>query len=510
MVARSFVGTEAGYNARMALSDDWNLGGDTAPVRDSAETPETLTVPQVGERIQGMLQRGFPRPFWMVGEAVGWDRARASASARRSGRHWYFELVDDQAKGDRRASLSVKMWQGTVEKLFGRNGRLRARLDPADGLVLKALVKPDFYAPRGQLSFTIEDIDPEHTLGNLDAMRREVLARLQAEGAHEWNKSLAMPEVPLRLGLVTSRGSAAHHDVMETLGSSGLGFEVSFCDARTQGAETTSSVCAGLETLGRQAPDVILLVRGGGSRLDLSWFDREEIARAVAQCPVPVLTGIGHEIDTSVADVMAHTPCRTPTAAAEFVVARARQAADELERIRQDLLTRVARTLDDNWTWLERSGQDLLRGAHTALRDSDVWLTECWSEITQRAERVLAEGRESVERSRSRLVSGAHIERIGLLESALRSDGQRLESRADMALTRADAAIESMAQRVRLLDPRSVLARGYAYLRRDDGRILMDAASAHPDQTLTAVLRDGELDVRVAAARVVDPAADAP
>ena len=89
----------------------------------------------------------------------------------------------------------------------------------------------------------------------------------------------------MRLGLVTSRGSAAHHDVMETLGkAAGIGFEVLFCDARTQGNETTSSVCAALATLGRQAPDAILLVRGGGSRMDLSWFDGEEIARAVARC----------------------------------------------------------------------------------------------------------------------------------------------------------------------------------------------------------------------------------
>lgn len=508
MVARSFTRTREGYNARMTISDDWNLDGESGPIQEQGDGLETLTVPQVSERIEGILQRGFPRPFWMVGEAVGWDRTRLAAANKRSSRHWYFELVDDQAKGDRRASLSVKMWQGTVEKLFGKNGRLAARLDPADGLVLKALVKPDFYAPRGQLSFTIEDIDPEHTLGNLDKLRREVLSRLQEEGAHEWNKGLQLPDVPLRLGLVTSRGSAAHQDVMETLNTSGLGFEVFFCDARTQGAETTSSVCAALATLAREAPEAILLVRGGGSRLDLSWFDREEVARAVAHCPVPVLTGIGHEIDTSVADVMAHTPCRTPTAAAEFVVARARQAAEELGRIREELLLHVSRTLDEHWAWLERSGQDLLRGAHGALRDSDVLLSGYWHEITQRTEGVLVRAREGVERGRARLVSGSHIDRISRLDAALQSDSQQLTARADLSLTRAEAAIESVAQRVRLLDPRSVLARGYAYLKKPDGRILMDVAASQSGEELTAVLRDGELDLRVEAIRSLQPPAE--
>ncbi|MDG2148732.1 MAG: exodeoxyribonuclease VII large subunit [Planctomycetota bacterium] len=508
MVARSFARTRWGYNARMTISDDWNLDGESEPALEQGDGLETLTVPQVSERIEGILQRGFPRPFWMVGEAVGWDRTRAAAANKKSGRHWYFELVDDQAKGGRRASLSVKMWQGTVEKLFGRHGRLAARLDPADGLVLKALVKPDFYAPRGQLSFTIEDIDPEHTLGNLDKLRREVLSRLQEEGADEWNKNLLLPDVPLRLGLVTSRGSAAHQDVMETLNTSGLGFEVLFCDARTQGAETTPSVCGALTTLAREAPDVILLVRGGGSRLDLSWFDREEIARAVAQCSVPVLTGIGHEIDTSVADVMAHTPCRTPTAAAEFVVARARQAAEELDRTREQLLLHVSRTLDEHWSWLERSAQGLLRGAHGALRDSDVLLSNSWYELTQRTESVLARAREGVERGRVRLVSGSHIDRINRLDAALQSDNQHLSAMADLSLTRAEAAIESVAQRVRLLDPRSVLARGYAYLKKPDGRILMDVAASKSGEELTAVLRDGELDLRVAATRSLQPPAE--
>ncbi len=448
-----------------------------------------------------MLQRGFPRPFWLVGEAVGWDRARASASSRRSGRHWYFELVDDQAKGDRRASLSVKMWQGTVDKLFGRNGRLKSSIEPADGLVLKALVKPDFYAPRGQLSFTIEDIDPEHTLGNLDAMRREVLERLQAEGAGTWNKAHQLPEVPLRLGLVTSRGSAAHHDVMETLSGSGLGFEVLFSDARTQGGETTRSVCAAMRTLGRLEPDVILLVRGGGSRLDLSWFDREEIARVVAESPVPVLTGIGHEIDTSVADAMAHTACRTPTAAAEFLVTRVRQAAEDVERQRLGLLECVSRTLTEQQARLERSGKDLRRSAHAALQLAEHALDGRWRELLQRGHDVLNGAEGIIREHRARLMSGLHIERIGQLEARLQGDGQRLESRADLALTRAEDAVESMASRVRLLDPRSVLARGYSYLRQADGRILMDSSKVQTGAPLTAVLRDGELDLKVLGAR---------
>lgn len=459
------------------------------PDQDPAE--ETLTVPQVGQRLEQSLAAAFPEPFWMVGEASGLARARGGR-----GSHWYFNLVDDQAEGKSRASLSVIMWRSTVSKLFGSHGRLTKCLDPTDGVVLRVLVKPNWYAPRGQVSFVIDDVDPEFTLGNLDRERRELLARLTAEGANTWNKARELAAVPLDLGLITSRDSAAHHDVVETLSAAGIGFRVSFCDARTQGAETSSSVCAALATLGRLPLDAILLVRGGGSRLDLSWFDKEDIARAIAGCPLPVLTGIGHEIDTSVADAVAHTDFKTPTAAAEFAVARARDASARSEEAWARIRQHAADDLQAAHTDLADTARSLVRLSRTNLSEGAAWVSESAHRVAARADARLSAAGDGLARAQARLVGGAHIEQLGRLENGLLADGERLSSRAERILERCQDALEAAAGRVRLLDPQRVLQRGFSWLRRGDGSLLKDAATVCSGEPLTAVLRDGELPLR--------------
>src|SRR6185436_13026241 len=146
----------------------------------------TFTVAQIAARIQSMLSVEFPRPFWMVGEVSGLARGR------RDGGHWYFSLVDEAGSaggaagvGGGRDCLHVILWSRTVARLFGPRGRLGGALEPEDGLVLRVLVRPDFYAPGGKLSLIIEDVDPEFTLGDLDRQRKLLVQRLQAEGATE-------------------------------------------------------------------------------------------------------------------------------------------------------------------------------------------------------------------------------------------------------------------------------------------------------------------------------------
>jgi exodeoxyribonuclease VII large subunit len=363
-------------------------------------------------------------------------------------------------------------------------------------VVLRVLVKPNWYAPRGQISFVIEDVDPEFTLGNLDRERRELLARLTAEGALTWNKAHALAELPLELGLITSEGSAAHHDVMETLNAAGVGFRIAFCDARTQGAEASPSVCAALATLGRLPLDAILLVRGGGSRLDLSWFDKEDIVRAIAGCRIPVLTGIGHEIDLSVADAVAHTEFKTPTAAAEFLVTRARDAAARSEDAWARIAQHAVNDLDHQQTRLDDSARDLARLSSVALTEAAAWVGDCANRMALRADEQLVAAADGLAGARARLVGGAHIERLGRLETALATDRDRLASRAMRILERQEDALIAAEARARLLDPQRVLQRGYAWLRRADGTLLKDAGAAIAGEALVAVLRDGELRLR--------------
>ena len=476
----------------MSTRDDtpsfvWELPGETpAATPGASATPAapaampaepTFTVAQVAARVQSMLSVEFPRPFWLVGEVSGLARGR------RDNGHWYFSLVDEAggaggapggAGGGRdRACLHVILWSRTVTRLFGPRGRLGGALDPEDGLVLRVLVRPDFYAPGGKLSFIIEDVDPEFTLGGLDRQRKLLVQRLQAEGADGWNKARALALPALRLGLVTAAGSAAWNDVMHTLAASGLGFRVLHCDVRVQGERTGPDVCAAISVLVARGVDAIVLVRGGGSRIDLSWFDREDIARAVAGCPVPVLTGIGHEIDTSVTDLVAHRAFKTPTAVAEFLVEAAREARREVEDRYARIVARTGEALAD-----ER--QSLLEAAR-ALRASAAGAVQAETYAL----------REASQRLRAGCEAGIAASGAALVEGRM-----RLVAAARALLERSGSLLDLAEQRARLLDPKVVLARGYAWLRRTDGSLLKDAAAATAGETLTAVLRDGELGLR--------------
>jgi len=449
--------------------------------------PRALTVPEVVDRVRAALERGFPRPFWVVGETVD---VRPHPKG-----HIYLDLVDHESRDGSRATLKIKIWARTAQQLFGARGRRRG-FELVSSLVVRVLVRPDFWPQGGQLSFIVEDVDPDYTLGRLDRERRELLERLAAEGAIERNKARPLALPALRLGLVTAAGSAAWNDVMQTLAASGIGFRVLHCDARMQGEDTSATVRAALAALAGHGVDAILLVRGGGSRIDLSWFDREDIARAIAGCPVPVLTGIGHEIDTSVADLVAHRAFKTPTAAAEFLVEAAREARRGTEEAFAAIVERALRTLADERRGLIEAARGLRAAAASSVQGQTLVLREASQRLRAGCEAGLGEAGALLVEWRSRLARGRHLERLAELLARLSGDAARLGAAARGLLDRRQGQLELASQRARLLDPQAVLARGFAWLRRADGSTLKDAAAAVAGERLTALLRDGQLGLR--------------
>jgi len=259
--------------------------------------------------VNEVLTREF-RDVWVYGE-VG------RVSNPTSG-HCYFDLIDDE-DGERKA-LSVNYFSGVQNRLAPK---LRQHgIEIAAGIKVRIRGTTNVYAPSGKFGFTISDIDPRFTLGDLAAKREEIVKRLQQEGLYERNRRTVLPLVPLSIGLVTSKGSAAHADFMKTLEQSGIGFKVTLCDVRVQGDGSASAMAAAVTHLASCGVDLVAVVRGGGSKTDLAAFDDESLARAIATCDIPVFTGIGHEIDTSIADEVAYSWNKTPTACAVAIIER--------------------------------------------------------------------------------------------------------------------------------------------------------------------------------------------
>lgn len=279
----------------------------------------TYTVTELAARINRALRSGLGDQVWVRGEIQGY---------RVSGAHAYFTLAD--TSGPNPAVLSVQLFAPVRNRL--RPMLESNRLALADGIGVRICGQLDFWAQGGRLGLKMSDLDPRFTLGEIALARDAVIRDLTVAGLLDANAKRPLSPVPLRLGVVTSVGSAAWHDFISELDRSGLGFVVTAVDARVQGEDAVPMVTAAIAELSERTDiDVVLVMRGGGARNELATFDEREIALAIAHCQHPVITGIGHEVDRSVADEVAHTALKTPTACAGFLIQRVQEFVGAME-----------------------------------------------------------------------------------------------------------------------------------------------------------------------------------
>jgi exodeoxyribonuclease VII large subunit len=416
------------------------------PLDPLPDREPTLRVSELTAAIQVALEVCFPDEVWVRGEIGSLHRARSG--------HVYFELIEPTEPGAPPAArLSVTLFateKASVNATLRRVGGVRM----TDGVEIRIRGRVGVYGPQGQLQLRMSAIDPEYTLGRLASDRDAILGRLRLEGLLERNGQLTLSPRPHRVGLVTSAGSAAEADFLHELEQGRMPFDVVVVHSAVQGRDADRSLARALVHLTRQRVDVVALVRGGGARSDLAAFDSEHLARAIASATVPVLTGIGHETDSSVADLVAHTACKTPTACAAHLVARADQFQRQVDELWRAVTARAVAATDDEARRVRRRAVAVSRSGTAAL---DVAATR----LDERRERL-----------------------VRVAPRALIPVGHRLD------------AIEA---RVRALDPQRTLARGWSITRRADGRIVRDAREVAVGDVLVTALAIGEVTSEVTA-----------
>jgi len=428
------------------------------------EQEETFTVGQVTTRLTRAVTAAFPAEVWVRGEVDGLRPPTAKG-------HVYLSLCE-KARGRDTATISavvLRQSRLSIDRALAQHPGFRL----ADGIEVRVRGRVQYGYGRVQL--VVSEIDPVHTLGRLAAERDRVLAALATEGLVGRNATISMPVAPLRVALVTSDGSAACHDVLHELEASGLGFAVAVADARVQGQGAEASILAALARAAAWKPDVVLLVRGGGSRTDLATFDAERVARAVAAAPVPVLTGIGHEIDTSVVDAVAHTAYKTPTACAAAVVERVRLVASRCEA---------------SWAAVVRRSTSLGERAGGELDGRAARTSHLVALGLAAAENRLGDG--------ARRLDPVRIDRaLGRGDAALMSAASRLRRGASAATAARVAALDVLTARAGAVDPSRALARGWSITRTADGALVRRAADLAPGTALRTTLADGTVDSTV-------------
>ncbi|MGZ4693918.1 MAG: exodeoxyribonuclease VII large subunit, partial [Acidimicrobiales bacterium] len=387
----------------------------------------TFRVSELTDAVQLALDVCFPDEVWVQGEISSLKRSAAG--------HVYFQLIEPgEAGAPPLAQIAVTLFakaRAEVNATLRGGGGIRM----TDGVEIRIRGRLGLYGPQGRLQLRMSAIDPEYTLGRLAGDREQLLQALQAEGLLARNGQLRVAPRPVVVGLATSAGSAAEADFLHELAVSGLAWEVVAVDCRVQGADAERSIVAGLWALAAHPVEVIALVRGGGARTDLATFDGGLVAREIAATAVPVLTGIGHEIDSSVADQVAHTACKTPTACAAHLVARARGFHDRADQIWAEIAEQARQRLDVESRLLATQGGATARVALAAVVGADQVVTQA---------------------------------------------GRRLALSADRATEHAALRLASVDARVGALDPRRALERGWSITRRDDGTLVRSSAELTP------------------------------
>jgi exodeoxyribonuclease VII large subunit len=453
--------------------------GFADPVADEP----TYTVVQLNSLVGDSLRRAHPDEVWVRGEVQ---------NLRKRNGHTYFKVVEKAGRGDRiTGRLDVALFSDDAPKVRKALAEVPGAA-LADDVEVRIRGRVRIYPPSGQYQLVMSGIDPIFTVGALAANRERLLQTLAAERLLDANGALAMPVVPLRIGLVTSDGSAAYHDFVDELQRSPYAWRVGVVDVAVQSAGAAQRIKWALGQLAQLDVDVVVLARGGGSRADLAPFDTELVARAIAAMGVPVFTGIGHEVDRSIADEVAHTSCKTPTACAQLLVRQVDEFVAALDHASHRVAARsrqrmavAGRELDDAARRARRSASAAVTREHSRLDrvhgrvdelarrrtgDLGVRLDAC-------ARRVAELGRRATRDRRAVLVTR---------ERELVTHGQHHLERAALRLGRSEGI-------VRALDPRRVLERGYSITRDADGRVL---------RSTDAVLTGAVVETELAAGRV--------
>jgi len=424
---------------------------------------EFLTVSELNNYIRDVLKSGFPQALWICGEIQGYDRGKDK-------KHVFFELCEkDPATREITARIGLVIFAQARPKIDGILKQAENAFALKDDIEVKFLCKVDFYPGHGQVRLIVESIDPVYTLGKIAQDRQRLIALLKQKGVLDRNKSLALPSVILNIGLITSYDSAAYHDFISELKHSGYAFRVFIINSIMQGKNTEGSIIKALGRLqGMDQIDVIVITRGGGSIAELSCFDSEKIAVAIAQSSLPVLSAIGHEINTTVTDLSAHTFVKTPTAVARFLVERC-----------EDFLCGI----DERREKIVRSARQVLVDQNDHLRDAAMLLQTQTQGLIKSQHQRLAGMTEGLKRVES--------VRIRLSRKTLADHHEHLKKIICLHLQNSKAKINQVQKMVELADPKNTLKRGFSITRSVEGKLIRSVKDVRGIAVISTQVADG-------------------
>jgi len=433
-----------------------------------------LTPSQLGALARDLLEGSFPL-VWVEGELGGVSKAASG--------HLYFSLKDA------RAQLRCAMFRPKSQYL---------RFVPRDGMQVLVRGRLTVYEARGDLQLIVDHME-EAGEGALRRAFEELKTRLAAEGLFDAARKRALPQLVRRLGVITSPNGAAVHDVLHVLGRRFPLIDVEIIPVPVQGAIAAPAIVKALRWAGASGRyDVLLLTRGGGSLEDLWCFNDESVVRAMVASPVPVVSAIGHEVDTTLADFAADFRAPTPSAAAELLVPDRMELLAALRRQRARLDESMRRRLDSA---AQRSDRASLRlqalRPHARLERGASRLIDLHRRLEEQILNPLARRHERVRALAARLRLLHPGKALPLHRERLMRSAMTLRRTSSENIVQRQLHVTGLARALDAISPLATLRRGFAILRDTDGSIVRGVAQSQPDQRLVATLADGDIALRV-------------
>lgn len=453
---------------------------------ENKEREDALTISQLNRQIKKSLDEHFPEKLWVIGEI--------SEFRMHSSGHVYLDLIEKDKKTDSiRARIRATIWSFNYRML-------RPYFEGTTGYALEAGIKVlvqvgvEFH-PQYGLSLNINDIDPNYTLGDLARKKAEIINRLIDEGVIDMNKSIPFPFVPQRIAVISSETAAGYGDFLETLENNAPGyhFNITLFPSIMQGDKSAASIIRSLENIYNMETrfDLVAIIRGGGAKIDLECFNDYDLALHICQFTLPVITGIGHERDDTITDMVAHLRLKTPTAVAEYLIDRYTEFSQKLDAIQNTIAGVLSNKIILN--------QQKLTGYTSRLKLITSGI------IHQEESNVNSYGyrlRNFTDRLLSRLGSelGFIMNRMDHSTSSYFREkhkatgdlSQDLNNHVNRILERENKRIEQLAKINGILDPVHILERGFS-ITLTEGRIVKSAGDVRAGGMLETRLSKGTI-----------------
>ena len=437
-----------------------------------SSAPDILSVSQLNQAVSRMLERSFPLA-WVAGEISNFTRAASG--------HWYFTLKDSGAQ------VRAVMFRGRAQY---------ADFNPREGDKVEVRALVTLYAPRGDFQLNVEAIR-RAGVGNLYEAFLQRKQKLADEGLFDLERKRALPFFPTTIGIVTSPQAAALRDILTTLRRRAPHIAIILYPTAVQGEGSAEKIAAAIAAASSRAEcDVLLVCRGGGSMEDLWSFNDEGVARAIVACSMPVVVGVGHETDFTIADFVADLRAPTPTAAAELAATARADWIDALEQHTHHLSDALRRTLDrhaQTLDWLARR----LQSPAAAIRHQKLQLHTHHQRLLQATLTPLTVARFKLEHLQQRLHS--RLPDTRLQRRHLNEQGRRLGAAFTAQSLLRRQSLAALQAQLDLLAPQRTLERGYAILQDQAGQIVRRPDELQASQRLRLTLAEGRAEIDVAA-----------